>query len=506
MIKIVRQLLKDFHSNNILYCHWKSNEHLEAGLHAETDLDILFSAEQKEEIIRLLHQNHFFLFEAVWYRKYPGIVDYIGFDESSGKIVHIHTHFKLAVGETGIKSYHLPWEDLLLSTRIFNDKNQIYTSSPEAEYLLLLIRTAFKQTHFSTPETAKTAADFTREARWLCKRLHAGALTDLSERMLSPAITEQVRQAYKKTAFDKVILQTLQNQLSTFFGEHKKLSPQKKYLLKGIQTLRLLKIILNKHTGTSFKIKKRHLPNEGIVISIMGADGAGKSTQVSGLIKELQQKTDVVYQYMGSGNGPKVWYRKPVDLLFNLINQRKKQKKAGSKSNSSSQTKELSEKSFFSKLATLIRAYPIALEKRSKLRKIKKDRSKGCIIICDRYPQTSVPGFNDGPLLTDLLHDRFFLFRYAAKKEWSHYRKSEKTPPDIIIKLIGDLSVLQARRPEMNPEKLYKKQAGIRQIHFGEKTWEFVLDIEQTETVIRGRILKIIAAYIADKKLDRQSD
>jgi hypothetical protein len=44
---VIDNLLRDFHEHEILYCHWKSNEHLQASMLADTDLDVLFAIKKK---------------------------------------------------------------------------------------------------------------------------------------------------------------------------------------------------------------------------------------------------------------------------------------------------------------------------------------------------------------------------------------------------------------------------------------------------------------------------
>src|SRR5690554_1079644 len=103
VLHIVRNLLNDLNSSGINYCHWKSNEHLYASFEADTDLDILFDYKQNGQIKQILKAHNFHLFNAVWYKKYSGIEDYIGFDKNEGKTVHVHLHFNLDLGEVGIK-------------------------------------------------------------------------------------------------------------------------------------------------------------------------------------------------------------------------------------------------------------------------------------------------------------------------------------------------------------------------------------------------------------------
>ena len=58
-LQIIEQLLNDLNSNGISYCHWKSNEHLEAAANGNTDLDILFAENQSQRAIEILKRNKF---------------------------------------------------------------------------------------------------------------------------------------------------------------------------------------------------------------------------------------------------------------------------------------------------------------------------------------------------------------------------------------------------------------------------------------------------------------
>ena len=123
----ISNLLSTFHSNDISYCHWKSNEHLDASMSGDTDLDILFKEDQKEKIESILNEFDFKLFHAIKQKQYKDIVDYIGIDLPSGKIIHIHTHYRLTMGEPYLKGYQFDFEDKILETRIFNEEFGIFT-------------------------------------------------------------------------------------------------------------------------------------------------------------------------------------------------------------------------------------------------------------------------------------------------------------------------------------------------------------------------------------------
>jgi len=63
VLNICERLFSDFHEQEVVYCHWKSNEHLLEGLAGTTDLDII--VESREKVEKILHQNGFKRFGAV---------------------------------------------------------------------------------------------------------------------------------------------------------------------------------------------------------------------------------------------------------------------------------------------------------------------------------------------------------------------------------------------------------------------------------------------------------
>src|SRR5688572_32557978 len=61
------------------------------------------------------------LFRSLPHRGYPGVESFVGMDYDTGVLLHFHLHYQLTVGERHLKSYHLPWEDLVLSTRVLDE-------------------------------------------------------------------------------------------------------------------------------------------------------------------------------------------------------------------------------------------------------------------------------------------------------------------------------------------------------------------------------------------------
>lgn len=152
----VKNLVNTLNTNNILYCHFKSNEHVVPAVQGDTDLDILFEDDQIDLVECVLKNCGFIKFKAVGRKKYSYIEDYICIDKSTGKLVHVHGHYRLLSGVAGIKPHVIPWEHRVLSNRIWCYKSGIYISGHVDELYLLLIRSALK--HFNFNLTSKVSS------------------------------------------------------------------------------------------------------------------------------------------------------------------------------------------------------------------------------------------------------------------------------------------------------------------------------------------------------------
>jgi len=108
---LIRNLFNSFHENDIIYCHWKSNEHLDASFKGDTDFDMLFCNKQKAAVKKVFNKNGFVEFIPPFNRRYSEIVDYIAIDYEQNRIIHFHTHFALEIGTSGLKEYRFNIED-----------------------------------------------------------------------------------------------------------------------------------------------------------------------------------------------------------------------------------------------------------------------------------------------------------------------------------------------------------------------------------------------------------
>lgn len=144
MLISIKRMLDAFEQKGIVYCHWKSNEHLAEALTGDTDLDVLFAPEQRSLLDATLNECGLKRFRSTPLMQYNAIEDFIGFDEEEGKIWHLHTHYRMTLGENHLKGYTItPWTKIILDNRRW-DESGIWCSAIEDELVLLVVRMTMK--------------------------------------------------------------------------------------------------------------------------------------------------------------------------------------------------------------------------------------------------------------------------------------------------------------------------------------------------------------------------
>ena len=499
----VKQLLDTFHVRSISYCHWKSNENIGLAVQGEEDLDILFDSDQRSDVHDILIGMGFRLFNAPSYKKYPGIDDYISIDGETGNLLHVHAHFKLLLGETGIKSYHLPWEKELLKTRVWNEKYCIYVSKPVMELLLLYIRLVLKEANLAkkwgigswTGRIKNEIKEAEDENTGLKKIVTAHELYETAEYWLDKSSTKAINKLYE--------VDTQQWDIENSARVIKRhLKPYRRFgdaatLYFGLK-LQVINYILRagKKIGLNTEVSRRRHSGNGKILVFIGTDGTGKSTMTQKVTKTLGKKVDVHFEYMGYTKGSKgiaLRTLEAVKALIGLLTQKGRFKEAKTDKDfvSPNEKKELlkGKKKLALPYLFLYRIL-IAREKKKRLKRIWKLKNKGVYVVCDRFPQTTIKGYNDGPLLKDYLESKSRLLRYFAQKEINMYNIGHKYHPDIVFRLYADIETLHARRPETATSEIKKKQDDNLKIEFSENTNIINIDTNMPIEKVYSEVMK----------------
>ena len=80
---------------DVSYCHWKSNANIDKSLAGKTDFDLLVSETERKKFENILNELNFKQVLSPPEKQFPGVEDYLGFDEETGGLCHLHIHYKL---------------------------------------------------------------------------------------------------------------------------------------------------------------------------------------------------------------------------------------------------------------------------------------------------------------------------------------------------------------------------------------------------------------------------
>jgi len=142
-VSLVMEVLRRLDDRGVAYCHWKSNDHLDAALSADTDLDILVDPAGIDALYTVFAELACRRGRVANARNDVGLEDFLGVDDESGSMVHFHVHYRIPGGERHNKRFRIPWERTVLETRV-RDESGVWVTAPDVEVVLLLTRYALK--------------------------------------------------------------------------------------------------------------------------------------------------------------------------------------------------------------------------------------------------------------------------------------------------------------------------------------------------------------------------
>jgi thymidylate kinase len=402
-------------NSDVKYCSWKSNSHLRESFESRSDFDLLIAYEDTTKFLEILSNFNFKKkFSSANY-VYPGLEDYLGFDELSGRIYHFHIHYKLIIGKKYQKNFRIPLEKLVLEKSILHNKYPIKVIIPEMELIFLIIRSLLK---FNL--------DLRTIKRVILKKSYfpQNILTEF--RYLRDQINIEVFNYYCRKKFAN---------LFWLFKSFSSKYPEDKSVIwlftRRYRLLRVLKVFqIYRGSQLSLQRKVRILASKnnmswlnkgGLSIGFVGVDGAGKSTTIAELKAWLFNKLSVKTFYMGLPKGNFFWeflrlfFRIFIKFRVNLLSDR------------------------FNILKNLYSA--IFKYRTYSISEMKKNQ--GNIVLFDRYPLQKLENLDepiDGPLIKDN--------PFWAKIEKNYYRKIR--PADYLFVLLPDYKDAINRKNEHN--------------------------------------------------------
>ena len=472
---LIEDLFRQLHDGDLRYCHWKSNEHLAASLAGKTDLDLLVARNDFARLAPILAELGFKRCLTVAGRGYPAVESYLGLDYATGALVHLHLHYQLTLGERYLKGYRVPWETLALSTRIRAESEGIFVIEPHLELVLLAVRVALKVRWRDRLRGAlgggRLSAGVRRELAWLVTRVDPARLSTLATELVGERAALQLNAIAADnhptgSAFHR-------------FGRlaRPSLSEYRTYARLESRARRWAREVRSRWLG------RRRLPQGGLVVALVGADGSGKSTLSSGLTTWLARHLDVVPLYFGSGQGAASGMRRAMAYAARTVMRASRGERTANRG-----TRRGHRGSAMATVGDMAWILLLARERRRRATQARRARNRGLIVLCDRFPQSQFPR-NDGPWLQEWMTHPSWLRRTVARAELAAIEYTERVRPDVILKLNVTLDVARSRKSDTQLPALQAKIDVVERLKFTEST--HVVEIDATrpldEVVLEAR-------------------
>jgi len=429
---LTAQLFDVLNRQELVYCHWKSNERLDEGLRGETDLDLLVSRDSFDQAIAVLLNLGFKQAHVIHGVATPGVLHFYAFDPDLDDLIHVHLYCRMMTGESLVKTHILPLDGLLLNET--ERRGEIQVPARDAEAAVYVLRNFIKSgslLHSVLHDRGGDPSEF-----WFP---HEGVDADAAFVALSQYDTGVDRALFKQ-CFEAL-------RSNQPWSKRWKLGRKVRRRVRGWQRFSNIArlrgyrtVILNKlWRMANGRMNNKTLQSGGAVIAFIGGDATGKSTLVNATKDWLGKKLAVRCVHVGKPRSS--WVTMPLDALLPVARRCFPGQRHQSQQAIESKAESFNESRRSYSILYAMRAVTLAWNRSRLLRTTHRRAAKGDIVICDRFPADE-PGCTDGPRLR-ITESQSWFMRSLARLEQRLY--SQHPSPDIAIRLHVSLETAKER-------------------------------------------------------------
>ena len=433
-LALVEALGGALQQGQIRYCHWKSNVDMHRSLSGDNDLDLLVDRRQAAQFEALVGELGFKRGRPGLDRRFPGVQDLYGFDTGSGRLVHLHLHYQLILGQALLKNLHLPVEQAVLDDA--ERDGLLRTPAPAWELLLFVLRMIVKTRAADALRRGHRVPGpaVTRELDWLLERADTEQLHPLLERHL-PGVPRPLFDACLAALEEGAPLArrlVLKARLLAALGEHARRGPAAAaaaFVVRRATVAGALRL--------AGRAAGRRPDGGGLAVALVGSDGAGKSTARAALARWLGRRYAVRSVHMG--HPPRTLLSRPWHAAAGLAARVRRWTGGRADANDPPPQWPLALQA-----PIVARAAALAWDRWRQHGQVRRWVGRGDIVLCDRYPLAQLEHM-DGPRAHRLAAAELPVLRSLAQLEAALYRRIQ--PPELTLVLRLPPALAARRQP-----------------------------------------------------------
>ncbi len=461
-VTVMNLIFDRFEEEGIRYCHFKSNQHIDESFEGRSDFDILADRDRQSAVTEILISFGARRFESPVLNNYPGIQNWLIFDDKSGIIYHMHLHYQLLTGTVHVKQYKLSWFPMLLDNTYIDQDHGIRMPIPECEMILLLSRIILKTNIDKriryTLAGFKMSEAYKKEFDYLLERLDQKIFKEKCSRIYPAEAAEQMSDIINAGKMETGAFRRLNHMLRRYYKESERCG-------EFSAIIRALKCEAEYSRNKREKrVRKKVGEKGGISVAFVGVDGSGKSTTVDNIYKWLSKKIETEKIYLGTGDGadsPKVRFLKTILRFGGKLSPKKRTSEHTESAKDTADKRKLSlthkPVRFIIKSIEAEIISTVAHNNKIKLINMNRYRMDGGISVIDRFPQLESENINDGIKLkkyaAQMAGSRI---RRLAAKEIKDLKITEKIYPDVIFRLNISLKTCMERKASHTDEEYFR--------------------------------------------------
>ncbi len=421
---LLERLATGLRERGVVYCQWKGHWSGHRWAAGRGDVDLLVDRESMVRLRGVLEELGFKPALPTGERQIPGVESYFGHDPAVPRLLHLHVHFRLVLGDYWRTIYRLPIERAMLDAAIPGSPFKV--PAPAYQYLVFVLRMVLRQ-HGRTllPPRTRWLRGIQGQLDFLDGRSSREAVASILERYLPSVdlnLFDRCRDSLRLEA-DPVKRIAVRRALHRCLRAHARrpsiaalLVATGEELLPGPARRTLIQ------SGMCLK-------SGGTVAALAGGDGAGKSTCARALSAWLGSEFPTLRAHLG---------RPPRSLLTLWVGGALKIERA--------LYRWLRRPEPVGSTVELLRHVCTARDRYRLYERVRRFAAAGGIAVCERYP---IPQDRIlvGPCIPDLVGSApSGIARLLRDIEASYYETM--LPPDVVfvLRLPPELAVV--RKPD----------------------------------------------------------